>query len=61
MASRQPKGKIISLPKLKIGTMDFQFLGIIAILLSFGLIMILSAFLGKEKTLADYHTAIDER
>ncbi len=43
MANRQPKGKIISLPKLKMGTMDFQFLGIIAILLSFGLIMILSA------------------
>lgn len=43
MAKRQMKGKIISLPKLKIGTMDFQFLGIIAILLSFGLIMILSA------------------
>lgn len=43
MAARQNRGKIIKLPKMKAGSMDFQFLGIILILLSFGLIMILSA------------------
>ncbi len=43
MATIRPKGKIIKLPKFKMGKMDYQFLGIILILLSFGLIMILSA------------------
>ncbi|MBE7011976.1 MAG: putative lipid II flippase FtsW [Ruminococcaceae bacterium] len=43
MATRRPSKKIIKLPKVKAGKIDFQFLGIIIILLSFGLIMVLSA------------------
>lgn len=43
MATRHSSKKIIPLPNPKIGKIDFQFLGIIIILLSFGLIMILSA------------------
>ncbi len=43
MAAKKGSSKIIKLPKLKAGSMDFQFLGVVIVLLSFGLIMILSA------------------
>lgn len=43
MATRRQKSKIIKLPKIKAGLMDYQFLGIVIVLLAFGLIMILSA------------------
>lgn len=43
MAAKKRSSKIIKLPKLKAGSMDFQFLGVVIVLLAFGLIMILSA------------------
>ncbi len=41
-ARRKPKKKL-NLLKIKLGTMDYRFLGVVLILLAFGLIMILSA------------------
>ena len=41
-ARRAPKKKV-NLLKIKLGAMDYQFLGVVLILLTFGLIMILSA------------------
>ncbi len=43
MSAKGRKNKVIKLPKLSRGLMDYQFLGCIGVLLAFGLIMILSA------------------
>ncbi len=43
MTAKRPKSKIIKIPKIKLGAMDYQFLGSVIVLLAFGLIMILSA------------------
>ncbi len=43
MTAKGRKSKIIKMPKIKLGSMDYQFLGVVVVLLAFGLIMILSA------------------
>lgn len=43
MRTKSQRSKIIKLPKNRAGSMDYQFLGVVVVLLAFGLIMVLSA------------------